>query len=259
MTKPSTPTDTLIAMLQHPSLKAIHDKAGLAKRLNAMGFTRACNRCGGSGRFSYNQHDGDTCYGCSGAGHVPESPSRALVDRVAAAIEAGALEAYAQDAIAKARLRKRALAATQQIKAAEAETRWRAYHYPPESRTGDRLERYSWLSYSLHDEIGRAVSWVSDRANDMRYKRAPADRQAACEALAARIDEMVHRIQLVDAIFAELLEAGEIAADAAAGRSVKGDYSQEVAHRTAASKRARLLIAERFQAEGLEPFLKEAP
>ena len=27
-----------------------------------------CGRCGGSGRFSYNQIDGDRCYGCSGTG-----------------------------------------------------------------------------------------------------------------------------------------------------------------------------------------------
>lgn len=27
-----------------------------------------CGRCGGSGRYSYNQIDGDLCYGCNGAG-----------------------------------------------------------------------------------------------------------------------------------------------------------------------------------------------
>jgi len=27
-----------------------------------------CGRCGGSGRYSYNQMDGDRCYGCGGKG-----------------------------------------------------------------------------------------------------------------------------------------------------------------------------------------------
>jgi hypothetical protein len=30
--------------------------------------TETCGRCGGSGKFSYNQMDGDRCYGCQGSG-----------------------------------------------------------------------------------------------------------------------------------------------------------------------------------------------
>ena len=30
--------------------------------------TTECGRCGGSGRYSYNQIDGDRCYGCGGTG-----------------------------------------------------------------------------------------------------------------------------------------------------------------------------------------------
>lgn len=30
--------------------------------------TQTCNRCGGSGRYSFNLRDGDMCYGCSGRG-----------------------------------------------------------------------------------------------------------------------------------------------------------------------------------------------
>lgn len=29
---------------------------------------KECSRCGGCGRFSFNYHDGDKCYGCSGTG-----------------------------------------------------------------------------------------------------------------------------------------------------------------------------------------------
>ena len=31
--------------------------------------TRACGRCGGSGRYSFNYMHGDMCYGCSGSGY----------------------------------------------------------------------------------------------------------------------------------------------------------------------------------------------
>lgn len=30
--------------------------------------TRVCNRCGGSGKFSFNLRDGDRCWGCGGSG-----------------------------------------------------------------------------------------------------------------------------------------------------------------------------------------------
>lgn len=30
--------------------------------------SKTCGRCGGSGRYSYNQLDGDRCYGCRGTG-----------------------------------------------------------------------------------------------------------------------------------------------------------------------------------------------
>ncbi len=32
--------------------------------------TTECNRCGGSGRYSYNQMHGSRCYGCGGSGKV---------------------------------------------------------------------------------------------------------------------------------------------------------------------------------------------
>lgn len=32
--------------------------------------TRSCTRCGGSGRYSFNQFDGDRCFGCAGKGRM---------------------------------------------------------------------------------------------------------------------------------------------------------------------------------------------
>lgn len=36
-----------------------------------------CGRCGGSGRYSYNQIDGDRCYGCGGSGERLSKRGRA--------------------------------------------------------------------------------------------------------------------------------------------------------------------------------------
>ena len=43
-----------------------------AKKVTARDLfeTEPCHRCGGSGRYSYNQIHGDTCYGCGGRGRV---------------------------------------------------------------------------------------------------------------------------------------------------------------------------------------------
>ena len=37
------------------------------QRFVALGYVKVCGRCGGSGRYSYNQMDGDRCFGCSGS------------------------------------------------------------------------------------------------------------------------------------------------------------------------------------------------
>jgi len=39
---------------------------------------KACGRCGGSGRYSYNLKDGSRCYGCSGVGKQMLAPSGLL-------------------------------------------------------------------------------------------------------------------------------------------------------------------------------------
>jgi hypothetical protein len=39
--------------------------------VDGMGFeAKSCGRCGGSGKYSFNQIDGDRCYGCGGTGIV---------------------------------------------------------------------------------------------------------------------------------------------------------------------------------------------
>jgi hypothetical protein len=39
---------------------------------------KTCARCGGGGKFSYNEIDGDMCYGCGGSGKVLPTTTDAL-------------------------------------------------------------------------------------------------------------------------------------------------------------------------------------
>lgn len=52
--------------------------AKLFKRLRETGAAPSCNRCGGSGRYSYNLKDGSVCYGCDGAGVIIQDENELL-------------------------------------------------------------------------------------------------------------------------------------------------------------------------------------
>ena len=45
---------------------------------------QTCPRCGGDGKFSYNQIDGDTCYGCGGSGYQLTARGRATQNYLSA-------------------------------------------------------------------------------------------------------------------------------------------------------------------------------
>lgn len=65
-----------------------------ASRLKELGYTVTCTRCGGSGRYSYNQMDGDRCWGCDGR-RVSLAPlTEEIVRQAMERIEAGELTGY---------------------------------------------------------------------------------------------------------------------------------------------------------------------
>lgn len=74
--------------------------------LYALGFRQTCGRCGGTGRYSYNQMDGDRCYGCQGKKNVAVKLTRKVLDEARIKVEAGDL-ARAREA-AKRKLEARA-------------------------------------------------------------------------------------------------------------------------------------------------------
>lgn len=68
----------------------------LDARLVGLRIAPVCSRCGGSGRYSFNQIDGDRCYGCNGQGHVkPRSQDLPdLLKEARACVEDGRFDAY---------------------------------------------------------------------------------------------------------------------------------------------------------------------
>lgn len=66
----------------------------VCNRISALGLDVVCSRCGGSGKFSYNQQDGDRCYGCNGHGKCAPKLTRQLLDTMVARQNAGELDAY---------------------------------------------------------------------------------------------------------------------------------------------------------------------
>lgn len=67
---------------------------GAKSRLVALGYVKTCSRCGGSGSYSYNQMDGDRCFGCSGSGKQMMAITAAIVAEAKARQDAGELNEY---------------------------------------------------------------------------------------------------------------------------------------------------------------------
>lgn len=70
------------------------DSKGAGRRLAALGYLVTCSRCGGSGRFSHNQIDGDRCYGCNGKGETLPRLTKKIAAEAKARQDAGELDAY---------------------------------------------------------------------------------------------------------------------------------------------------------------------
>lgn len=69
-------------------------RTAATNRLCALGYTTMCSRCGGSGKYSYNQIDGDRCFGCNGKGKAISKLTATTVTEALARIAAGELDAY---------------------------------------------------------------------------------------------------------------------------------------------------------------------
>jgi len=63
-------------------------------RLAALGYVKACGRCGGDGHYSYNQITGTRCFGCDGSGRQLIRITAEVLAEAVARQAAGELDAY---------------------------------------------------------------------------------------------------------------------------------------------------------------------
>lgn len=63
-------------------------------RMNALGLTVECSRCGGCGNYSYCPSHGTTCFKCNGSGKQMPRLTQKLVKQAAEMVAGGALNSY---------------------------------------------------------------------------------------------------------------------------------------------------------------------
>ncbi len=73
------------------TLFGVKDEQGVRNCLFALKLRETCSRCGGSGRYSYNQIDGDRCFGCNGARERAAKLTKAVLEAARIKVEAGEL------------------------------------------------------------------------------------------------------------------------------------------------------------------------
>lgn len=150
MTKAGEPSKILSDAAELFQVKA--DDKLVRACLWAIGLREVCGRCGGSGRYSFNQVDGDRCYGCNGVGERAAKLTKQVLEAARVKVAAGELEA--------ARERSRRLrAAKAEIKplVAEAEAIYQtiARAYTLGADWSDAAERAEW------DRVSEYPRWAT--------------------------------------------------------------------------------------------------
>jgi hypothetical protein len=77
-------------------------------RLVGLRIAPVCGRCGGTGRYSFNQTDGDRCYGCNGQRYVApkESDLPSILEAARECVADGRLEMYLKSLASRAVVKK---------------------------------------------------------------------------------------------------------------------------------------------------------
>lgn len=174
-------------------------------RLVALGYTEVCGRCGGSGRYSWNQIDGDRCFGCGGSGKKLARITAEVVAAALARIEAGELAGY----FAENKARK-------EIKAAVAKTQatWRAasicaaYNAACDAQMKTARERAMAGHEDLYPNgsvteqpVGRAQTLINDLMQRAWDQESPFRRAATALERLAIVQQAEAMILAVDAAF----------------------------------------------------------
>ena len=207
MTQNSSPrlTATDFYCLLH--VPAMDDAAARERRLQtriiALGHGKTCGRCGGSGNFSFNVMNGTTCFGCRGSGYGKQELTPLLFDALKRDVDAGKLDSYLADLIAKAEARKKATVTCRQI----------------EELYRKLTPKYDWMKAVIHiqphcelanqvqqplNAINDKVRWLKDQPESIacRKVKTPEERQSrdqdiqhALENLLAGAEESLREME----------------------------------------------------------------
>ena len=121
-----------------------------------------CGRCGGSGRYSWNQISGDTCFGCGGSGQaVPKKPQQSSVLAAARVTrEDGSYDAYIETLRARARCKRAGDKVLAAWKATGIDDLYDWHKAADFSRTGNEAFRRDRDIADINAKMSRAFSRV---------------------------------------------------------------------------------------------------
>lgn len=115
-----------------------------AQRLVALGYTKTCSRCGGSGRYSWNAIDGDRCYGCGGAGKSVAAVTEGVLAEALERIAKGELAGYFAEHAARRSIKRAVDAAWKTYKEARI---CAAYSATPTPRKSSSDDPAAWTAF----------------------------------------------------------------------------------------------------------------
>ncbi|WP_432263036.1 hypothetical protein [Cupriavidus sp. TMH.W2] len=213
-TDPATPArasgsrEDFLVLLRVPNNRPDKVDRILQARLIGLGLGRVCERCGGSGHYSFNAIDGTTCFGCRGSGHVAQKLTADLYARAAAEVAAGRLDTYLAEVRARAEAKQAADMASQRVMKA-----WQAVdaRFPYKWQLAvDRLQPHYDLSQEVNKPMSEAyqkVAALSSELNALPHarrhcktvedsKRLDAKIEATRQQLIAATDKAMQVIEL---------------------------------------------------------------
>lgn len=193
--------EDFLALLRVPTANTAPDKVDriVQARLIGLGHGRVCDRCGGSGHYSFNAIDGTTCFGCRGGGHVAQKLTAALYECVAADVAAGKLDTYFAEVRARAAAKKAAATAADRVMAA-----WRAVvaKFPYDWHLAAQKQQ---PHEDLADEVNKPMCDAYDKVtklvnelDSMPYKRGRCKTAEESKAVDATTETL--RVQLLAAV-----------------------------------------------------------
>jgi hypothetical protein len=158
------------------TLRVLHkdddrDLLRLQSRMVGVGLFSFCSRCGGCGRYSFNQIDGDRCYGCGGSGKIARRITSAVLAEAKEIAASGKLASYLQELGARQQAERAARTANKRVMAAwQASGVSAAYDWRKASSVDyDRevAERVNKPMYEAHEMVRRA----SEALDILRFSR----------------------------------------------------------------------------------------